>query len=148
MPRVPESPYRAFNFMVSFGAGDDLRPVGGFAEVSGLVDGGTGTRGTGGAPFERLDRKAPGLQKVGSITLKRGVIRGADLGEWLAGVRSGGARRDVTIQLREPGGKVARSWKLPAARILKHSGPSLNAKGNDVAIEELTLEYERLTLED
>jgi len=39
------------------------------------------------------------------------------------------------------------SWKLRRARIVKHASGPLNAKGTDVAMEEVTLAYERLELE-
>jgi hypothetical protein len=38
-------------------------------------------------------------------------------------------------------------WKLLRARIVKHVSGPFNAKGEDVAMEELTLAYERLQLE-
>ena len=54
----------------------------------------------------------------------------------------------MTIQLQsEDHTEVAMSWKLLRARIIKHSSGPLNAKGNDVAMEELTLAYERLEIE-
>jgi T4-like virus tail tube protein gp19 len=39
------------------------------------------------------------------------------------------------------------TWILLRARIVKWAAGPLNAKGNDVALEELTLAYERLELE-
>ena len=39
------------------------------------------------------------------------------------------------------------TWKLLRARIVKHVSGPFNAKGSDVAMEELTLAYERLELE-
>jgi hypothetical protein len=39
------------------------------------------------------------------------------------------------------------TWKLLRARLIKHTSGPLNAKGTDVAMEELTLAYERLELE-
>jgi phage tail-like protein len=38
------------------------------------------------------------------------------------------------------------SWKLMRARIVKYVSGPLNAKGNDVAVEEITLAYERLEI--
>ena len=42
---------------------------------------------------------------------------------------------------------IVMTWKLLRARIIKHTSGPLNAKGTDVAMEELTLAYERLELE-
>jgi hypothetical protein len=39
------------------------------------------------------------------------------------------------------------TWKLLRARIVKHTSGPFNAKGSDVAIEEIVLAYERLELE-
>jgi hypothetical protein len=38
------------------------------------------------------------------------------------------------------------TWKLLRARIIKHTSGPLNAKGTDVAMEELVLAYERLEM--
>ena len=52
------------------------------------------------------------------------------------------------IQLQnEDRSAIVMTWKLVNARPVKYEGPSLDAKGNDVAIEELTLSYERLEVE-
>ena len=39
------------------------------------------------------------------------------------------------------------AWKLLRARIIKHMSGPFNAQGTDVAMEELTLAYERLELD-
>jgi phage tail-like protein len=39
------------------------------------------------------------------------------------------------------------SWRLLRARITKYTSGSFNAKSSDVAMEELTLAYERLEVE-
>jgi hypothetical protein len=39
------------------------------------------------------------------------------------------------------------TWKLLRAKIIKHVSGPFNAKGNDVAMEELTIAYERLEME-
>jgi hypothetical protein len=38
------------------------------------------------------------------------------------------------------------SWKLVKARPIKYTGPSLNGKGTDVAVEELVIASERIEL--
>jgi phage tail-like protein len=81
------------------------------------------------------------------VTLKRGVIAALDLYEWIDDVRNGDqdALRTVTIQLQDENhANVVLSWKLFNARPIKYTGPALNGKGNDVAIEELTLACERI----
>ena len=39
------------------------------------------------------------------------------------------------------------TWKLLRARIIKHTSGPLNAKGTDVAMEELVVAYERLEMD-
>jgi len=98
-------------------------------------------------------RKINGIYKVGDITLKRGLMGALDLYQWMTQVRTGDpdhkARRNITIQLRdESGANTVMTWRLTNARPLKFTGPSLNAKtGTDVAIEELVLSCEDMTIE-
>ena len=54
----------------------------------------------------------------------------------------------MTIQLQsEDHTEIVMTWKLLRARIVKYVSGPFNAKGTDVAIEELTLAYERLEIE-
>ena len=56
--------------------------------------------------------------------------------------------RTVTIQLQnEDHSQTVQTWKLMNARITKHTSGPLNAKGTDVAMEELVVAYERLEME-
>jgi len=99
---------------------------------------------------ENSPRKLTGLARVGDVTLKRGIIGSLNLYNWINQIRNGdsGALRNVTIQLQnEDHTAVVMTWKLLRARIIKHTSGPLNAKGTDVAIEVMTLAYERLELE-
>jgi phage tail-like protein len=90
------------------------------------------------------------LNKATDVTLKRGIIGSLNLYQWLDQIRNGdqAGLRNVTIQLQnEDRSAVVQSWKLLNARIIKHASGPLNAKGTDVAMEELTLAYERLEME-
>jgi phage tail-like protein len=94
--------------------------------------------------------KITGMNKSTDVTLKRGVIGYLDLYEWLDQIRNGdqNAMRNVTIQLQnEDHTATVVTWKLLRARIIKHTSGPLNAKGTDVAMEELVLAYERLEME-
>jgi phage tail-like protein len=77
------------------------------------------------------------------------VLGALDLTEWLDEVRSGvDARRDITIELQtEDLSAIAMTWKLFGAQPMKYTGPSLNGKGTDVAIEELGLSVEDIQFE-
>jgi phage tail-like protein len=95
-------------------------------------------------------RKLTGLARYPDVTLRRGLIGSLDLYEWLNDIRNGeqGAVRTVTIQLQsEDHTQVAMAWQLRRARIVRYVSGPLNARGTDVAMEELTLAYERLEQE-
>jgi phage tail-like protein len=84
------------------------------------------------------------------VTLKRGIIRSRNLCQWLNDIRDGNrnAHRNVLVHLQnEDHSAIVQTWELMRARIIKHISGPLNAKGTDVAIEELTLAYERLEME-
>jgi phage tail-like protein len=78
------------------------------------------------------------------------VIGSLDLYQWLDQIRNGdqAALRNIVVQLQnEDHTSVVQTWKLLRARIVKHTSGPFNAKGTDVAMEELVLAYERLEME-
>jgi len=81
-----------------------------------------------------------------TIVLRRALSQSTELFDWRRNiVRGTSDRRDVTIhQLGSAGGEIVNSWRLDAAWPCRWSGPTFNATGNDVAIEELELAYEEL----
>jgi phage tail-like protein len=94
--------------------------------------------------------KLTGLAHAHDVTLRRGIIGSLDLYNWLNDIRNGNqaAYRNVTIQLQnEDHTSVVLTWKLHRARVIKHVSGPLNAQACDVAMEELTLAYERLEME-
>ncbi len=154
-----DRPYSQFNFRVSwqpspgdFGAEgvdglgeDDVRA--GFQEVSGLGMEITVAEYRAGNWPLNSPIKVTGTVKTPDVTLKRGVIGRLDLYEWLDKVRQGSQKvlMDVTVKLMaEDRETVAQSWLLKSARPMKYTGPSLNGKGTDLAIEELVLAVERI----
>ena len=148
MPVARETrPYMQFNFLVQI----DNRDVGGFQEITGIGTEVAVTEYRHGNEKENNVRKLTGLNKVADITLKRGVMGTTALFEWMDEVRSGksSASKSVTIQLlsedRSNDAPVM-TWNLKNARATKLTYGALNAKGNDVAMEELVLAYERLEL--
>ena len=99
---------------------------------------------------ENSVRKITGLNKCADVTMKRGVIGALNLYQWLDDIRNGNqnALRTVTVLLQnEDHTEVVMTWKLLRARIVKHRSGPLNGKGNDVALEEIVLAYERLEIE-
>ena len=150
MAEFRERPYSQFNFLVDLGTGDTASPQAGFQEVSGIGLEISLAEYRNGNERENSPRKINGMNKVPDITLKRGLIGTLDLYEWLNQIRDGSqdALRAVTIQLQDEShsGPVMQ-WKLTNARPIKYTGPSLNGKGNDVAVEELVLACERIDQE-
>ncbi len=138
-------PYRNFRFLVKW----DGRYVAGVSKVSGLkrttemVE-----RRAGGDPSSA--GKSPGRTKYEPITLERGVTRDAEFQQWVKGfirrsvadVTPENLRKDLTIELYDGAGHVAAGYTVRGGWISKFVGPEFNADGNDVAMEELTLEHQ------
>jgi phage tail-like protein len=143
-------PYAQFNFLVDLGTGQTDGPEAGFQECSGISTSVDVIEYRNGNDKENSPRKLTGLSRVSDVTLKRGIIGSLSLYNWINQIRNGevAALRTVTIQLQnEDHTAVVMTWKLLRARIIKHTSGPLNAKGTDVAIEELVLAYERLEME-
>ena len=150
MAVLRDRPYVQFNFLVDLGTGNTDGPEAGFQEVSGIGMEVTVAEYRNGNEKENSVRKVTGLNKSTDVTMKRGVIGSLDLYGWLNDIRNGSqnALRTVTIQLQsEDRSQVAQTWKLLRARIVKHTSGPFNARGSDVAIEEIVLACERLELE-
>jgi phage tail-like protein len=145
-----DRPYVQFNFLVDLGTGTTEGPVAGFQECSNIGMEVTVAEYRAGNHKENSVQKITGLNKSTDVTLKRGVIGSLDLYQWLDQIRNGDqtALRTVTVQLQdEAHTQVVQTWKLLRARIIKHVSGPMNAKGTDVAMEELTIAYERLQME-
>lgn len=149
MAVLRENPYSQFNFLVDLGTGITEGPDAGFSEVSGLGMEVTVAEYRNGNDRENSVRKITGLNKTADVTLKRGVIGSLTLYKWLNEIRNGSqaAARTVTVQLLDEERQPVMAWKLLRARIIKHTSGPLNAKGTDVAMEEMVLACERLEME-
>jgi phage tail-like protein len=145
-----DRPYVQFNFLVDLGTGVTEGPAAGFQEVSNIGMEVTVAEYRTGNMKENSVQKITGMNKATDVTMKRGVIGFLDLYQWLDQIRNGdqAAYRTVTVQLQnEDHTQIVQTWKLLRARIIKHVSGPMNAKGTDVAMEELTLAYERLQME-
>ena len=150
MATFRDRPYMQFNFLVDLGDGVTDGPKAGFQEVSGIGMEVTVTEYRNGNSKENSVMKITGLNKSTDVTMKRGVIGSLDLYQWLDQIRNGDqkALRTVTVQLLSVDHtEVVQTWKLLRARIIRHTSGPFNAKGSDVAMEELVLAYERLEME-
>ena len=150
MAVLRDRPYVQFKFLVDLGTGNTDGAEAGFQECSNIGMEVTVAEYRNGNEKENSVRKITGLNKTTDVTLKRGVIGSLNLYQWLNDIRNGNqnALRTVTIHLQnEDHTAIVQTWKLMRARIIKHVSGPLNAKGTDVAMEELTLSYERLEME-
>ncbi len=145
--RDNKNPYSAFNFIVEIGGAQ----VAAFQEVSGLDSENTPIEYREGADAMNTVRKLPGIEKYLNCTLKRGISGSLTLWDWRKEVRDGSTAfpptRDVVIQLQNEKHENVYKWKLTNAWCTKLTGPSLNAKGNEIAIETMELAYDRLDIE-
>ncbi|MBD3316646.1 MAG: phage tail protein [Chitinivibrionales bacterium] len=154
-----DRPYSQFNFIVSWQAasdneGDSLGESdvwGGFQEISGLGLEITVAEYRAGSYATNEPIKITGMVKTPDVTLKRGVMGRGELYKWINAVRDGAQNhlKNVSIKLlgedRNPD-SPAQEWRLLKARPMKWTGPSLNGKGTDLAVEELVLSAESIDL--
>jgi phage tail-like protein len=89
-------------------------------------------------------RKLPGKVSYPDITLKWGITDSQELYQWhLDVIRGQLQRKNGSVVLLDAQGNQKLRWNFFNAWPCKWVGPTLNAKGTDVAIEELTLACER-----
>jgi phage tail-like protein len=150
MAVLRDRPYAQFNFLVDLGTGQTEGPEAGFQEVGPIATSVDVIEYRNGNERENQPRKLTGLSKVSDVTLRRGIIGSIALYQWLDQVRNGdqAALRTVRIQLQaEDRSAVVMTWTLHRARPVRWSTGPLDGRGTDVAIEELTMAYERLEVE-
>ena len=133
-------PLAAYNFRVR--VGDATMS---FTEVSGLVrEHQTLTYRHGLSYWEGETIAKFRHEKYVPVTLRRGVIAGVKaLYEWLEGADS----RSVSVSLCDEAGDAVVTWQIKKARLVKVEAPSLQAGGNEAAIETLTLMASGISVE-
>ncbi|SRR5512142_299220 len=152
MADAREFPYPNFAFRVKIGNNDENDILAGFQEVSGLGAETAVTEYRPGNKKENVPTKVMGLGKTPDVTLKRGVVGSLDLFVWMEAVRNGDRStdqffRNVVIKLMaEDRVTTVLEWTLQNARPMKYTGPALNGKSSDVAIEELVISAENISL--
>ena len=130
-----QDPFMAFRFEIKL---DDL-PAGGFSECSGLqletevhdyTEGGQNS----------FVHKFPTRTKQSNLTLKRGIVD-RQLWDWYCDLTQGVMKfRNGSIIVRDPSGqKVVMEWQFSRAFPSKWTGPELDAKQSNVAVESFEL---------
>jgi|SRR5215813_6704996 len=90
-------------------------------------------------------RKLSGLTKVGDITLKWGLTDDMRLFNWRQEIVNGKiTRKTVYITVLDDAGDEKARWECNNAWPSKLDPTDLNAKGNDVAINTLTISCEEV----
>jgi phage tail-like protein len=142
-------PFTAFNFSVELRIKDVVPRVcnAAFSECDGLemtMEARTIKEGGNNAQLHRL----AGLLSYGTLTLKRGMTPTFDLWDWFASVTENPAvRADGEVVVLAADGSTERArFVLQRCLPVKLKAPPLNAKDGGVAIEELQLVYESLTV--
>jgi phage tail-like protein len=142
-------PFTAFNFAVEIrlpGKSGTLCNAS-FAECDGLeMTMEVKTFREGGNNGKQL--RLAGPVSYGQLTLKRGMTASFDLWDWFTAVMSNARlRADVTVVVYAADGQTERArFVLTRCLPVKLKAPALNAKDGMVAIEEMQLAYETLTI--
>ncbi|MGD9525785.1 phage tail protein [Pseudonocardia sp.] len=137
-------PYGGYNFAVEL---DGITRAG-FRECSGLENSQNAVEYREGTDRNLAPRKIPGLNSHSDITLSRGITGDRTLWEWRQKAARGTVERhDISISLLDDTGAVKIIWNLFDCWPKGWTGPSLNASGDEVAIEQLTLACERVEVD-
>jgi len=146
-----EAPLHVFRFELTFkqvgvgGSGPEDICGGAFAECTGLeATMEPKVIKAGGANYGATQR--PGPVSFATVVLKRGMTSSRDLFTWFQRVGAGGYayRLAAEIAMRDRAGETIVTWGLERCLPVKFKAADLNAKGNDIGIEELHLAHEGL----
>ena len=92
-------------------------------------------------------RKIAGRTSYGNLILKRGMSFSQDLYDWWE--KSAGGlpeRRNVIVSVLDASHTVVKRFNFRNAWPVRYEASDLNAKGNEVLIEELELTHEGMTV--
>lgn len=148
-PVFRNDPYPAYNFeVIVAGISDDGTSVkGSFSEVSGLEAEIVPIEYRTGSEPNRV-RKFPGLSKFSNIVLKRGIIGDLTFWNWLVNAMQGNIQRTtVSIILLDENRNPVMRWNFVRAWPCKWTGPHLNAKNNEIAIEMVEICHEGMSVD-
>ncbi len=136
-----QDPYRNYNFKLEIGSATvghfvECSNVGGRITVIQYCEGGD----------HPVVRKIPGRVEHADITLRYGLTASLDLWNWFQGVCDGNCeRKNVSnVLLDSSGSKEVTRWNLYQAWPMEWNGAPLDARGKDVAVESITLTFEKM----
>lgn len=92
--------------------------------------------------------KMPGLQKVGNVTMKKGIfVTDSTLWTWFNSIAMNTITRStVVVNLLDETGAPRMIWTLNNAWPTKLTGTDLRSDGNEVAVESIEIAYETLSV--
>jgi phage tail-like protein len=143
------SPFVAFNFAVEInleGESDTLCSAA-FSDCDGLdVTMDVKTIREGGNNGQQI--RFPGGRTYGQVTLKRGMTSNFDLWDWVEQtLRRPKLRAKAEVVILAPDGQTERArFILDRCLPVKLKSPSLSAKDGMIAVEELQIAFESLTV--
>jgi phage tail-like protein len=153
---------QTFRFLVTFTLSNpeaDVKPIsdGGFSECSGLELEADVKEYLEGGRNDGVVRRV-GRVKLAPLVLKRGMFlqdshstADSALWDWLTGMVSGALpvpRFDGQVEIKDLADqRVLARWTFDRALPSKVTGPTLNAKTGEIAVEELHIVHEGLRLE-
>jgi len=144
MTQTRTDPFRAFNFRLEI---DDTE-VAAFSEAGGLTSTGEAVDYRTGVDLPLTPRKLIGMRSFGPITLKRGMVKDATLWDWYRNIVTGANdRRNGSVILQDEQHADVLRWNFENAWPNKIEGPTLNAAGNEIALESIELIVEDIELE-
>ena len=144
MARRTDDPLAGFNFLLE--SGGLVRA--GFSEITGLNSETDVIEYRTGAD-DMTNKKIPGMKKFGNITLKSGLAASPDqdLLLWRQSVENGDVKRvDVSIIIQDEQKKEQVRYNLRNAWPSKWVGPDLKGGASEMAIEQLEIAHEGVSL--
>lgn len=142
---MAEYPLPKFHFRVEW---DDTEI--GFTEVSGLEIETELIEYREGNNKEYSTVKMPGLKSYSNLTLKRGVFKSENqFYDWFNSIKLNSVdRHNITISLLNEEHEPVVVWKIKNAWPVKIVSTDLKSDDNEVAIEELEIAHEGLTIQN
>lgn len=140
-------PYKSFKFLVKW----DGKVVAGVSKVGGLKRSSEVVSHREGGDIS-TQRHSPGATKFESITLERGMTFDLEFERWAnlvystegdGAVSLANFRKEIRIELLNLQGTVVRAYNLFRCWVSEYSAqPELDANGNAIAFESITLQNE------
>jgi phage tail-like protein len=92
--------------------------------------------------------KMPGIQKIGTVTLKKGIFqKDNQLFQWYSQIKMNtSTRKTLVIKLLDESGNPTMTWTLQNAFPTKVTTTDLQTEGNEVAVESLEVAFETMVI--